>query len=998
MSINFLKSEAERRALKALELPQYQNLNLNAIKTKLKEILEHIRDMGLFTEYTQHDISHIDGMLDIVEDIIPEQTKQTMTSVDWLMLVLCFYFHDYGMLVTREELNNKNNDSSYLLFKKNHKQNNSDTDENSFYQDYVRVNHGERIFEWINYLCSNEECPDKYKTAVGFLKDMIGKLGQKELKSLAALCQSHQQKMADVVRQFENQVKLQYSQQRESRVNLLYIASVLRTTDLLHICSERTPDIAYKIISPQNSYSRCEWNFQQSVSCIIPRDEKNRDGKVDKTLPRHCFEIQASFSDDKAYSRLNDYLDYAERELKETHEVCRKSQEENDNNYIFPWDSFDRTTIRTEGFLASPVKFELDKKSILHLLIGHTLYNNPNVVLRELAQNSIDACRLMNSYTKEGSSDYVPKVKISWNSKTRILKVQDNGTGMNENIILNYLVKVGVSRYQSEEFRKENTTFHSISRFGIGLLTCFMISDDIQITSLWYKDAKANRLCITDVSDQYILRTDVSTDDILEHKHGTTFILKVHDDVNFEDVLSNLCKWIVIPRCEVEFIENGISNKIGYKSEEDAMKSYLSRAGIKVDGKQYRIQNKTIDDKGEMYICCLQKKSSLYGDWNLYTPDSNILYDDAAPLGVCVEGIMVTRNTPGFNSRVNFTLLNCTGKESPSTNVARDQLEDSDKLNFMLGNVYKYYLSLIQDKIEELEQTNSLSWSFSFLDRYIDNFVDFEKREMEQFSNSKIFNEVLSNMKCFLVDEDNKYTKKSLAELGDEVWTIESYAFSSAIHLSQEISKCPSTAFGILKDLGADFNTDIRKVLSITDSSHYTYKLFLEKFEISNVLIDANNRKMEFKWELNADRNLKIFVDRLYISGSCSNCVIILRNVTAIDGIDNNIHFINSHFGLIILPSSPLNSFLCDLLAKNEEKSNMFVEFICKYITKIFAEYFQFSLESFRNCMEEEISSDYQDFCSIEEKNKIEELLAQENYQIVNFAKFYNQGSNGIYD
>lgn len=116
MSINFLKSEAERRALKALELPQYQDLNLNAIKTKLKEILEHIRDMGLFTEYTQHDISHIDGMLDIVEDIIPEQTKQAMTSVDWLMLVLCFYFHDYGMLVTREELNNKNNDSSYLLF------------------------------------------------------------------------------------------------------------------------------------------------------------------------------------------------------------------------------------------------------------------------------------------------------------------------------------------------------------------------------------------------------------------------------------------------------------------------------------------------------------------------------------------------------------------------------------------------------------------------------------------------------------------------------------------------------------------------------------------------------------------------------------------------------------------------------------------------------------------------------------------------------------------
>lgn len=39
MSTNLLKSEAERRALKALELSQYQELNLNAIKTKLTEIL-----------------------------------------------------------------------------------------------------------------------------------------------------------------------------------------------------------------------------------------------------------------------------------------------------------------------------------------------------------------------------------------------------------------------------------------------------------------------------------------------------------------------------------------------------------------------------------------------------------------------------------------------------------------------------------------------------------------------------------------------------------------------------------------------------------------------------------------------------------------------------------------------------------------------------------------------------------------------------------------------
>ena len=116
----------------------------------------------------------------------------------------------------------------------------------------------------------------------------------------------------------------------------------------------------------------------------------------------------------------------------------------------------------------------------------------------------------MNTSIKEGSTVYEPKVKITWDSNNRYLKVQDNGTGMTDDIILNYLVKVGVSRYQSESFKKENPGFHSISRFGIGLLTCFMISDQIEMYSLWKGNEKAYKLSISEVSNDYILRNDAA--------------------------------------------------------------------------------------------------------------------------------------------------------------------------------------------------------------------------------------------------------------------------------------------------------------------------------------------------------------------------------------------------------------------------------------------------------------------------------------------------------
>lgn len=115
--------------------------------------------------------------------------------------------------------------------------------------------------------------------------------------------------------------------------------------------------------------------------------------------------------------------------------------------------------------------------------MGTKLYGNPEVALRELLQNSIDACLLRKAQEKKWGNLYEPKITVKYykESGDDVLEVTDNGTGMDEYIVDNYYSKIGSSFYKSKDFynlkAESNAEFSPTSRFGIGILSSFMISD-----------------------------------------------------------------------------------------------------------------------------------------------------------------------------------------------------------------------------------------------------------------------------------------------------------------------------------------------------------------------------------------------------------------------------------------------------------------------------------------------------------------------------------------
>lgn len=121
-------------------------------------------------------------------------------------------------------------------------------------------------------------------------------------------------------------------------------------------------------------------------------------------------------------------------------------------------------------------KFQIDLSGIIELLSKH-LYSSPQVYLRELLQNAVDAISARQAFDESHQGRISVKTFRAADG-TPCLVFRDNGVGLTEEEIHKFLATIGksskkeVSELQSNDF---------IGQFGIGLLSCFVVSETIQM-------------------------------------------------------------------------------------------------------------------------------------------------------------------------------------------------------------------------------------------------------------------------------------------------------------------------------------------------------------------------------------------------------------------------------------------------------------------------------------------------------------------------------------
>lgn len=432
-----LKTQIEKRAEKAEELRVFSGVKLLHIKKQVELLLEHIGDYGIFAEYTKHDISHIDEMLNIAEWIIPEKTKEVMTSSEWMMLVLAIYFHDMGMLFSKEEYDNRDN-TEFKLYKKRALDGEFGKDYISkiekleepdafLFQEYIRKNHAKRIRMWISgQIDDNLHYTRRISEQIQKLIESIDNLF---IQDLAMICESHHLSNLDDYTIY-NTNKC-YESADNAKVNLQYISVILRTVDLLHITMDRTPTIEFNTFCPTDPISVIEWQKQMAVRAIKPKEMRNEDGEIDKTIQSDTISVTAYFqtaNQAEAFFSLMDYLRYVKSELRTSYDIIQTSiKKQGTDMYLFPWKDIDDSGIETKNFGNHLLKFELDQNNILQMLVGHTLYNDSSVVIRELVQNGLDAIKLQNEIERtSGQSITNGKIRVKWESEENTLSFFDN--------------------------------------------------------------------------------------------------------------------------------------------------------------------------------------------------------------------------------------------------------------------------------------------------------------------------------------------------------------------------------------------------------------------------------------------------------------------------------------------------------------------------------------------------------------------------------------------
>ncbi len=125
-------------------------------------------------------------------------------------------------------------------------------------------------------------------------------------------------------------------------------------------------------------------------------------------------------------------------------------------------------------------RFQVDLRGIIEILSEHH-YSGPEVFLRELLQNAVDAITAREKL--EPISSFAPQITLELQRDpdgTPLLIFSDNGVGLTEAEVHQFLATIGKSS-KREVGGPGSSDF--IGQFGIGLLSCFVVSSELHLLS-----------------------------------------------------------------------------------------------------------------------------------------------------------------------------------------------------------------------------------------------------------------------------------------------------------------------------------------------------------------------------------------------------------------------------------------------------------------------------------------------------------------------------------
>lgn len=524
------KYQTERDLLRSAFLSLRKNTTylVNQIATTLPEL-------------TQHNISHLDALWETASLIVGDDFE--LTPLEGFVLGSAFLLHDAALCY--EAYNNGRTglratvqwkDAYEDIKESNPNLSNLDIEHQADFAALRNLHafQAERLLttKWIDPSTNNE----LFLLENQDLRTHLGKL-------IGQIASSHNWSIETVISTFNAQLNALVGFPRVWRIDPIKLACILRCADAAHIDNERSPDFLLALIK-RSGISLNHWKAQNRLSKV---DLDQSDPYKETLLFTSTIDFKEADSD--AWYIAYDAVCLADKEIKS----CNFILEQRGNKLfkvkkIKGIESPEKMScyIKSDGWEPRSAKVYVGNiEKIIKNLGGEMLYGTGSdrlgIVLREMIQNARDSIKARAVFDNDFEWKIV--IKLSKESDSTCLTIEDNGIGMSERILTGPLLDFGTSFWTSSLVQNEfpglrSSKFKSIGKYGIGFFSVFMLSEQVIISSRNFREGLSDihQLKFTNgISLRPILSKGAPTD--FDSSLSTQIKLKLKPDVIAEDLL-----------------------------------------------------------------------------------------------------------------------------------------------------------------------------------------------------------------------------------------------------------------------------------------------------------------------------------------------------------------------------------------------------------------------------------------------------------------------------
>lgn len=731
------------------------NLNKKTLEPILSAIIKD------YPHYSFHDHSHSESIILNIERLLGDDNISKLSPTDLWLLLHVAYLHDFGMVILDTKIHDFWLTDEFQSFLKEQ----TDSTDEDLKKAATCILNFDKVKE--NYSTS---WPLEIKGAVTLListycraqhanysKDYIldidniwgidlshnGLIKRRLVSLLADISAMH-------TKPFEDLFKLHKEANgfNNDYIHPRLIACLLRLGDALDLDNGRFNPYGEKIFGEMPSNSKVHFEKHESTRHVLINDE--------------LIEVEADCPTDEIYRETRKWYDALKSEMDNLHLRW---------NEIAPKEFSYPPTLKPYKILRNGIedshdltnlKFSISQSKAFEILEGSSIYPDKFSCIRELVQNAEDATKIQlwrdiksgmyysinginKSLVESGKllphhipewiyKIYAIQINVEKNDENNaVVSVIDHGTGVSIDA-LKAICNVGQSYFQEEKRKKEiedmPVWLRPTANFGIGLQSCFLVTDKITI---YTNSTSGNSYKLTFKSGKQ--EGYVNVESLMEPmSRGSNVVIELKNNLNFSfDIMGFAAKNImkfdpfkadcaimykiiesVLKECGSSFFDITVySNGINYKETIDAY--FSSVKFLPHEGTSNDCFYSFVEDKG---VIVFWYKN------NLYTVTPNKI--SAGRIFVKFKGKKVNKtkifqsNYPGFVIDVDIYGL----ATRDALSLSRDELnlDASSKITQEINFVIKLYFELILKNLDNMKYDSNIvdtlfltAWKYEML-------------------------------------------------------------------------------------------------------------------------------------------------------------------------------------------------------------------------------------------------------------------------------------------